>query len=186
MAAQSRARLPRSYFDWSDMVKLNRSGFFPYTPATNLLYGLRESLVMLDEEGLPAVFARHGRHAAAARAAVAHWGFEIVCQEPAECSSVLTAVLVPDGHDADRLRATILEQFDMSLGTGLGRLAGRAFRIGHLGAFNDLMLAGTLSGVEMGLRLAGVPHRPGGVMAALDVLAPAESLQAEGSGARRV
>jgi alanine-glyoxylate transaminase/serine-glyoxylate transaminase/serine-pyruvate transaminase len=170
--ASSRAGLARAYFDWAEMLKHNKAGFFPYTPATNLLFGLRESLAMLREEGLTNVYRRHDRHAQATRAAVQAWGLEIVCQDPREHSSVLTAVLLPDGHNADRLRATILDHFDMSLGTGLGRLAGRAFRIGHLGAFNDVMLAGTLSGIEMGLRLAGVPHRSGGVMAALERLTP--------------
>jgi alanine-glyoxylate transaminase/serine-glyoxylate transaminase/serine-pyruvate transaminase len=171
LAASRTARLPRSYWDWGEMLKANQQGFFPYTPATNLLYGLREALQMLEEEGLSNVFRRHQRHAAATRAAVRAWGLELVCEEPSEYSSTLTAVLTPEGHDADRLRAIILERFDMSLGTGLGRLAGRAFRIGHLGALNDPTLAGTLSGVEMGLRAAGVPHRPGGVMAALECLA---------------
>jgi alanine-glyoxylate transaminase/serine-glyoxylate transaminase/serine-pyruvate transaminase len=175
LAAYEGAKLPRSYFDWAEMLRTTRSGFFPYTPATNLLFGLRESLAMLQEEGLEQVFSRHDRHAAATRAAVEAWGLEIVCQDPREYSSVLTAVLLPEGHDANALRAVILDHFDMSLGTGLGRLAGRAIRIGHLGAFNDLMLAGTLAGVEMGLRLAGVPHRAGGMMAALGVLAPAET-----------
>jgi len=173
LAASRTAKLPRSYFDWHEMLKANQSGFFPYTPATNLLYGLREALHMLREEGLTNVFRRHARHGDATRAAVRAWGLEIVCEEPREYSNSLTAVLVPDGHDADRLRQIILETFDMSLGTGLGKLAGKVFRIGHLGAFNDLMLSATLSGVEMGLRLAGVPHRAGGVMAALDHLAPA-------------
>ncbi len=171
LSAGTRATLARSYFDWGEMVRLNRSGFFPYTPATNLLYGLKEALAMLQEEGLENVFRRHDRHASATRAAVRAWGLEIVCDEPAEQSSVLTAVFVPEGHDADRLRQVILEHFDMSLGTGLGTLAKRVFRIGHLGSFNDLMLAGTLSGIEMGLHLAGIPHTDGGVMAALDVLA---------------
>jgi alanine-glyoxylate transaminase/serine-glyoxylate transaminase/serine-pyruvate transaminase len=174
LAASRTAKLPRSYFDWQEMLKSNESGFFPYTPATNLLYGLREALRMLQEEGLPAVFRRHARHAEATRAAVRAWGLPIVCEEPLEHSNSLTAVLMPEGHDADRLRQIILDRFDMSLGTGLGQLAGKAFRIGHLGDFNDLMLAGTLSGVEMGLRLAGVPYREGGVMAALDHLAPAD------------
>jgi alanine-glyoxylate transaminase/serine-glyoxylate transaminase/serine-pyruvate transaminase len=177
LAASAEAKLPRSYFDWSEMLKINRAGFFPYTPATNLLYGLREAIAMLHEEGLSKVFARHARHAEATRAAVRAWGLEIVCAEPREYSPVLTAVLVPEGSDADRLRTTILDEFDMSLGTGLGKLAGKAFRIGHLGWFNDLMLAGTLAGVEMGLRSAGVPHRRGGVMAALDVLAPAATVE---------
>lgn len=172
MSASTTARLPRSYFDWQEMTQANRAGFFPYTPATNLLYGLREALIMLAEEGLANVFRRHARHADATRAAVRAWGLEILCAEPLEYSNVLTAVLMPDGHNADRVREVILERFDMSLGTGFGKVAGKVFRIGHLGAFNDLMLMGTLSGVEMGLRMTGVPHKEGGVMAALDSLAP--------------
>ena len=148
----------------------SKTGFFPYTPAINLIYGLQEALCMLQEEGLANVFLRHARHAEAARAAVRAWGLEIVCREPREYSGVVTAVYTPAGHDPDRLRATILEHFDMSLGAGLGKLAGKVFRIGHLGHFNDLMLAGTLGGIEMGLRLAGVPHQDGGVMAALECL----------------
>jgi alanine-glyoxylate transaminase/serine-glyoxylate transaminase/serine-pyruvate transaminase len=174
LTANTSARLPRSYWDWQEMLKTNRSGFFPYTPATNLLYGLREALQMLHEEGLPNVFRRHDRHAEATRAAVRAWGLEIVCQEPLEYSSSLTAVFTPAGHDADRLRTIILENFDMSLGSGLSQLAGKVFRIGHLGSFNDLMLAGTLSGIEMGLRLAGVPHKEGGVTAALHRLVETE------------
>jgi alanine-glyoxylate transaminase/serine-glyoxylate transaminase/serine-pyruvate transaminase len=170
LAASRSARLPKSYWDWQDMLKHNQSGYFPYTPATNLLYALREALRMLQEEGLPSVFKRHDRYAEATRAAVKTWGLEIVCEDPAEYSSVMTAVFTPDGHNADALRKVILENYDMSLGAGLGKLVGRAFRIGHLGHFNDLMLAGTLSGVEMGLRLARVPHREGGVMAALQCL----------------
>src|SRR5579864_9550147 len=165
------ARLPRSYWDWQEMLKPNRNGFFPYTPPTNLLYGLREALKMMQEEGLSNIFKRHNRYAEATRAAVRAWGLEIVCEEPREYSSSLTAVFIPEGHDADKLRAVILEHFDMSLGAGLSKFAGKVFRIGHLGAFNDLMLAGTLCGVEMGLRLAGVPHKEGGVMAALNSLA---------------
>jgi alanine-glyoxylate transaminase/serine-glyoxylate transaminase/serine-pyruvate transaminase len=174
LAANRSARLPRSYWDWQEMLGTNRSGFFPFTPATTLLYGLRESLAMLLEEGMPNVFRRHARHAEATRMAVRAWGLEIVCEEPREYSSSLTAVFMPPGHDADRLRKIILENFDMSLGAGLSKLAGKVFRIGHLGSFNDLMLAGTLSGVEMGFRLAGVPHQPGGVTAALESLAPVE------------
>lgn len=170
LAANKVASLPRYYWDWQEMLKPNRSGFFPYTPATNLLYGLREALLMLQEEGLANVFHRHARHGEATRAAVRAWGMEIVCEDPREYSNSLTAVFMPEGHNADKLRETILEHFDMSLGTGLSRLAGRVFRIGHLGNFNDLMLAGTLSGVEMGLQLAGVPHRRGGVAAALESL----------------
>jgi alanine-glyoxylate transaminase / serine-glyoxylate transaminase / serine-pyruvate transaminase len=172
LAANKVAKLPRSYWDWQEMLKQNSAGFFPYTPATNLLYGLREALHMMHEEGLPNVFHRHLRHAEATRAAVRAWGLEIVCEESLEYSSSMTAVFTPEGHSADRLREIVLENFDMSLGAGLGKLAGKAFRLGHLGSFNDLMLAGTLSGVEMGLRLAGVPHKHGGVMAALDGLAP--------------
>jgi alanine-glyoxylate transaminase / serine-glyoxylate transaminase / serine-pyruvate transaminase len=171
LEAAKSAKLPRSYWDWREMARNNAGGFFPYTPATNLLYGLDEAIAMLEEEGLENVFARHARHAEATRRAVAAWGLELVAVDPAERSNSLTAVLTPEGVDADRLRALIAERFDMSLGTGLGRLAGRAFRIGHLGDFNDLMLAGTLCGVEMGLALAGAPHRKGGVGAALDFLA---------------
>jgi alanine-glyoxylate transaminase/serine-glyoxylate transaminase/serine-pyruvate transaminase len=171
LAANRTARMPRSYFDWQDMLKANEKGFFPYTPATNLLYGLREALAMLREEGLANVYRRHARHGQATRAAVRHWQLEVLCEEPLECSDTVTAVRVPDGHDADRLRQVILDACDMSLGTGLGKLAGKVFRIGHLGSFNDLMLSGTLAGVEMGLRLAGMPHREGGVMAAVASLA---------------
>ena len=171
LRATEKARLPRSYWDWQEMLKPNRSGFFPYTPPTNLLYGLREALRIMREEGLANIFKRHDRHAEATRAAVRAWGLEIVCEEPREYSSSLTAVFTPEGHDADKLRAVILENFDMSLGAGLGKFAGKVFRIGHLGAFNDLTLAGTLCGVEMGMRLAGVPHKEGGVLAALDSLA---------------
>ena len=175
LSANKNARLPRSYWSWQDMLEHNRTGFFPYTPATNLLYGLREALRMLQEEGLPNVFRRHERHAEATRAAVRAWGLDIVCEEPLEYSSSLTGVFTPEGHSADQLRKIILENFDMSLGSGLGKLAGKVFRIGHLGSFNDLMLAGTLSGIELGLRLAGVPHKDGGVMAALNILAPADN-----------
>ncbi len=155
------------------MLASNSTGYFPYTPATSLLYGLREAINMLNEEGLANVFTRHTRHGTATRAAVAAWGLETVCADPAQHSAALTAVLMPDSHSADGLREIILENFDMSLGTGLGQLADKAFRIGHLGSFNDLMLAGTLSGVEMGLKLAGVPHASGGVQAALDLLTDA-------------
>jgi alanine-glyoxylate transaminase/serine-glyoxylate transaminase/serine-pyruvate transaminase len=174
LAAGKKARLPRSYWDWEHILKPNANGFFPYTPATNLLFGLREALHMLSEEGWANVFRRHQRHAEATRAAVRAWGLDIVCEDPREYSGSLTAIYTPDGHDADRLRAVTLEHFDMSLGAGLGKLAGKVFRIGHLGSFNDLMLIGTLGGVEMGLRLAGVPHKDGGVMAALDSLTVAE------------
>jgi alanine-glyoxylate transaminase / serine-glyoxylate transaminase / serine-pyruvate transaminase len=176
LGAAKTARLPRSYWDWEAMLETGRTGFFPYTPGTNLLFGLREALAMLlDEEGLPAVFARHARHAEATRRAVAGWGLELLCADPREYSNSLTAVMLPAGFDADRLRQIILEAFDMSLGTGLGRLKGRVFRIGHLGHFNDLMLSGTLCGVEMGLHRAGIPHRAGGVAAALEFLSAANS-----------
>src|ERR1700692_1280195 len=178
LAANKSAKLPRSYWDWQEMLKHNRNGSFPYTPATNLLFALREALHMLHEEGLPNVFARHNRHAEATRAAVRAWGLEIVCAEPKEYSSSLTAAFTPEGHDSDLLRRLVLEHFDMSLGAGLGKLKGRAFRIGHLGSFNDLMLAGTLSGVEMGLRLARMPHQDGGVAAARNSRAPAVAVPA--------
>jgi alanine-glyoxylate transaminase/serine-glyoxylate transaminase/serine-pyruvate transaminase len=173
LKASKSAKLPRSYWNWEEIIAANRTGYFPYTPATNLLYGLRESLAMLMEEGLQNVFARHARHAESTRRAVRAWGLEILCAVPEEYSNSLTAVMMPAGHDADALRKIILEAYDMSLGTGLGRLAGKVFRIGHLGDFNDLTLAGTLAGVEMGLALANVPHKKGGVLAALDYLAEA-------------
>jgi alanine-glyoxylate transaminase / serine-glyoxylate transaminase / serine-pyruvate transaminase len=171
--ASRSARLPRSYWSWEHMLAFNASGFFPYTPATNLLFGLREALRMLRDEGLTAVFARHLRHAEAARAAVRAWALDIACEREDECSPVVTTVMMPDGHDADRLRTLVLERFNMALGAGLGRLKGRAFRIGHLGDFNDLMLMGTLCGVEMGLALTGVPFRRGGVDAAMEALSGA-------------
>jgi alanine-glyoxylate transaminase/serine-glyoxylate transaminase/serine-pyruvate transaminase len=170
LAASKSAKLARSYWDWDAMLGANQSGYFPYTPGTNLLYGLREALAMMREEGLENVFARHNRHAEATRRAVRAWGLEILCLNPDEYSSSLTAVLLPAGHNADELRKVILERFNMSLGSGLGKLQGKVFRIGHLGDFNDLMLAGTLSGVEMGLAVGGVPHAKGGVQAALDYL----------------
>jgi len=175
LAAKESAGLPCGYWDWTPILAANAAGFFPYTPATNLLYGLREALRMLDEEGLAAVFARHQRHATATRAAVRAWGLEVLCADEREHSGSLTAVLLPDGQDADAVRALILERFDMSLGTGLGRLAGKVFRIGHLGHFNDLTLAGTLAGVQLGLQLAGVPIKPGGVEAALEALREAQA-----------
>ncbi|MBI2317660.1 MAG: aminotransferase class V-fold PLP-dependent enzyme [Betaproteobacteria bacterium] len=170
LAAAKSAKLPKSYWGWEEMLAANKNGYFPYTPATNLLYGLREALAMLKEEGLEAVFARHARHAEATRRAVRAWGLEVLCLESAEYSNSLTAVLLPAGGDADRLRQIILEAFDLSLGTGLGKLAGKVFRIGHRGDFNDLMLAGTRAGVEMGLALAGISHRGDGVRAALEYL----------------
>ncbi len=184
LAASRSAGMARSYWDWASMLGPNETGFFPYTPATNLLYGLAEAIDMLREEGLDNVFRRHHRHAEATRRAVRAWGLEVLCRRPEEYSSSLTAVRVPEGHSADALRRTILETFDMSLGNGLGRLADSVFRIGHLGAFNDLMLAGTLSGIEMGLRLAGVPHRRGGVDAALSCLADAASRDAAAPSGR--
>jgi len=170
MEAHASSTLPRSYWDWDDQLKLNEGGFFPYTPATNLLYGMEEALIMLREEGLEQVFARHDLFCQATLAAVRAWGLETVSTNASEASRAATAVALPDGHDADALRALILERFDMSLGTGLGKFKGKVFRIGHLGDLNALSLMGTLSGVEMGLRLAGVPHEPGGVLAAMDIL----------------
>ncbi|MCJ2032336.1 aminotransferase class V-fold PLP-dependent enzyme [Methylobacterium sp. J-043] len=169
-AAGKSNNLPRSYWDWEEMLKPNANGYFPYTPATNLLYGLREAVAILLEEGLDNVFARHQRLAAATRAAVEAWGLEVLCRNPDEHSPVLTAVMMPEGHSADAFRARVLEKFDMSLGAGLSKLADRIFRIGHLGETNDLTLMGALSGVEMGLAAAGVPHRPGGVLAAMTTL----------------
>jgi alanine-glyoxylate transaminase/serine-glyoxylate transaminase/serine-pyruvate transaminase len=160
----------RSYWDWQDVIAINKIGTWPYTPATNLLFGLKEAIAMLEEEGLDHVFARHKRHSAATRAAVKAWGLETQCQEQGSHSPALTAVVMPDGHDADNFRRIVLEHFDMSLGTGLNKIKGKAFRIGHIGHFNDLMLMGTLSGIEMGLDLAKVPHRSGGVQAAMEVL----------------
>jgi alanine-glyoxylate transaminase/serine-glyoxylate transaminase/serine-pyruvate transaminase len=168
-AAES-AKLPRSYWDWRPMLEANKTGYFPYTPGTNLLYGLNEAVKMLLEEGLENVFARHDRHAEATRRAVQTWGLEVQCLDPRHYSSSLTAVRLPEGHSADGLRTTILEKYNMSLGNGLGILKDRVFRIGHLGDFNDLQLIGTLGGVEMGLRVAGVPHKTGGAQAAIDYL----------------
>ena len=168
--AYKNSKLAKSYWDWEPMLKNNVNGFFPYTPATNLFYGLDEAINMLLEEGLENVFARHQRHAEATRLAVKAWGLEILCKNPDEYSNSLTAVLMPEGHDSDALRKVILDNFNMSLGMGLNKIKGKVFRIGHLGDFNDLMLAGTLSGVEMGLAKSGVPFKKGGVMAALDYL----------------
>jgi alanine-glyoxylate transaminase / serine-glyoxylate transaminase / serine-pyruvate transaminase len=171
LTAAQRAGLARAYFDWQPMLAAAETGTFPYTPATNLLFGLRESLAMFEEEGLASVYVRHARHAEATRRAVRGWGLEIVCAEPGDYSTTLTAVTVPDGHDADRLRELILDRFNMSLGAGLGRLAGRVFRIGHLGDLSDLTLAGALCGVQMGLSSAGVPIAGDGVARALEYLA---------------
>ena len=182
LAASKSARLPRSYWEWQPMLAQNATGFFPYTPATNLLYGLREALIMLREEGLQNVFARHHRHGEATRRAVRAWGLENVTLDPREYSDSVTAIYTPAGHSADQFRGAVLERFNMPLGTGLGKLQNKVFRIGHLGDFNDLMLAGCLSGVEMGLDLAGVPHQKGGVAAALQYLT--ESVTVEHAVAR--
>ena len=170
LAIASKGGMRRSYWDWEEQIAANKDGAFPFTPATNLLYGLAEAIDMLHEEGLNNVFKRHDRHAAATRKAVQAWGLEVLCQEPKDYSSALTAVLLPDGHNADAFRAGVLQNFNMSLGNGLAKLAGKVFRIGHLGDFNDLMLLGTLSGVEMGLSLANIPHQKGGVDAAMNML----------------
>lgn len=170
MAANKTAGLQRSYWDWADMAGPNMTGYFPYTPSTNLLYGLNEAIDMLHEEGLDNVFSRHQRHGRATRAAVRAWGLEVLCSKQGQESGVLTAVLVPEGHSADQFRATTLEHYNMSLGNGLSKVADRVFRIGHLGDFNDLMLVATLAGVEMGLKKAGVPHSSGGVNAAMELL----------------
>jgi alanine-glyoxylate transaminase / serine-glyoxylate transaminase / serine-pyruvate transaminase len=170
LAAAERARLLKGYWDWAPILQANERGYYPYTPATNLLYGLREALLMLEEEGLSTVFARHARHGEATRAAVRGWGLDILCADEREYSNSLTAVRLGEEHDADKVRQIVLDRFDMSLGTGLGRLAGRVFRIGHLGHFNDLTLAGTLAGVHMGLELAGVAIDRAGLEAALEVL----------------
>jgi alanine-glyoxylate transaminase/serine-glyoxylate transaminase/serine-pyruvate transaminase len=177
LAASEHAKLPRSYWEWSEMIAANATGYFPYTPATNLLYGLHEALEMLFAEGLPQVFARHDRFAEATRRAARAWGLEILCVNPTEYSSSLTALIVPEGHSADAFRKIVLERFNMSLGQGLGKVSGKIFRIGHLGYFNELMLCGTLAGVEMGLKLAGIPHRTGGVDAAMAYLAQTPTAQ---------
>jgi len=170
LESYKKSKLPRSYFDWGQMLKNNKNGFYPYTPAINLLYGLNEAINMLLEEGLENVFARHKRHAEATRLAVEAWGLEILAKNPIERSDSITAILVPEGCDADNLRKIIYDNYDMSLGTGLNKVKGKVFRIGHMGDFNDLMLAGTLAGVEMGLKQSGIPFKSGGIMAALDFL----------------
>jgi alanine-glyoxylate transaminase/serine-glyoxylate transaminase/serine-pyruvate transaminase len=167
LRASKTNKMPRSYWDWEDMLGPNAKGFFPYTPATNLLQGLREAIKMLLEEGLDNVFRRHQRLASAARAAVQAWGLEVLCAEPSEYSPVLTGVLLPSGYDADQLRELILQRYNMSLGAGLGKVSGKVFRIGHLGNCNELVLMAALTGVEMGLSAAGIPHRAGGVTAAM-------------------
>lgn len=179
LAASKAARLPKAYWSWAEMLKINAEGFFPYTPATTLLYGLDAAIDMLHEEGLDAVFARHLRHAEATRRAVRTWGLEIVCSNPKYYSPVLTGVLLPHGHNADGLRKTALEAFDISLGTGLSKLASRAFRIGHLGDINDLTLVGALAGVEMALAISKVPHTAGGVTAAMQYLSETTAHRAQ-------
>jgi alanine-glyoxylate transaminase/serine-glyoxylate transaminase/serine-pyruvate transaminase len=175
LAAAKNAKLPKSYWGWEEMIAANKGGFFPYTPATNMLYALGEAIDMLHEEGLENVFARHDRHAEATRRAARAWGLDILCKEPRHYSSSLTAIMMPAGHDADNFRKVALEHFDVSLGTGLSKVAGKVFRIGHLGDTNDLTIIGALAGVEMGLALAGVPHRKGGVQVAMDYFADAQS-----------
>ena len=171
LATSKQSKTPKLFWSWEEMIPHNKNGYFPYTPATNMLYALSTAIDMLHEEGLDNVFARHHRHAEATRRAVKAWGLEILCNNPKDYSPVLTAVLLPAGHDADALRKTILDHFDLSLGTGLSKVAGKVFRIGHLGDTNDLTILGTLAGVEMGLGLARVPHTPGGVTAAIQYLA---------------
>jgi alanine-glyoxylate transaminase/serine-glyoxylate transaminase/serine-pyruvate transaminase len=168
--ASKKAKLLRSYWDWQPLIQAGETGFFPFTPATTLLFGLKEAIAMLEEEGLENVFARHDRLAEATRRAVAGWGLDVLCADPRAHSSTLTAVMMPPGHDADAFRRIVLERFDMSMGAGLGKVAGKVFRIGHLGWLNELMLMGTLAGVEMGLAASGVPHRRGGVEAAMAYL----------------
>jgi alanine-glyoxylate transaminase / serine-glyoxylate transaminase / serine-pyruvate transaminase len=168
LAATKTGKLPKSYFAWDEMIASNKDGFFPYTPATNLLYGLAEAVDMLHEEGLDRVFARHDRHAEGVRRAVKAWGLEVLCKDPKYYSSVLTGVVMPEGHNADNLRKTALDHFDVSLGTGLAKVAGKVFRIGHLGDTNDLTVIAALAGVEMALSLGNVPHKPAGVAAAMN------------------
>jgi alanine-glyoxylate transaminase/serine-glyoxylate transaminase/serine-pyruvate transaminase len=175
LSVAKNSKLPKSFWGWDEMIASNKTGFFPYTPATNMLYALGEAIDMLHEEGLENVFARHDRHAEATRRATRAWGLEILCKEPRHYSSSLTALMMPAGHDADNFRKVALEHFDVSLGTGLSKVAGKVFRIGHLGDTNDLTIIGALAGVEMGLGLAGVPHRKGGVQAAMDYFAAAAS-----------
>lgn len=171
LEASKTATFKRHFWDWNDMLKANEAFFYPSTPCTNLLFGLRESIKMLEEEGLENVFARHDRFAEATRRAVRAWGLEVLCENPEEYSSVLTAVMMPEGSGADNLRKVILDNFDMSLGNGLGKVADKVFRIGHLGDLNDLSLLGTLAGVEMGLGLGNINHQKGGVAEAMNYLA---------------
>ena len=181
LEATKGSKLPKSFWSWQEMLGPNRNGFFPYTPSTNLMYGLREAIAMMHEEGLDNVFARHQRHAEATRRAVRAWGLEIQCLNEAEHSPVLTAVRMPEGHDEAAFRKVVLEHFDMSLGSGLGKVACKVFRIGHLGDFNDLTLVGTLAGVGMGLEIAGIPHTRGGVTAAMNYLAEAHKAAPAGT-----
>jgi alanine-glyoxylate transaminase / serine-glyoxylate transaminase / serine-pyruvate transaminase len=188
LEASKKAKLPRAYWDWQPLLQAGDTGFFPFTPASTLIFGLKEAIAMLEEEGFENVFARHDRLAEATRRAAAGWGLEVLCADPHAYSSTLTAVMLPAGHDADAFRRVVLERFDMSLGAGLGKVTGKVFRIGHLGWFNELMLMGTLAGVEMGLAAAGVPHRKGGVEAAMTYLtgnARAASAPAPAVAARR-
>src|SRR6267154_5552409 len=185
LAASKTAALPRSFWSWEEMLEPNQSGYFPYTPATNLLFGLREAIsILVDEEGLDNVFRRHARHGEATRRAVHAWGLGLLCLEPREYSNSLTAVLMPEGFDEAKFRQVVLENFDLSLGAGLGKVKGKVFRIGHLGDFNDLMLCATLCGVEMGLEQFDVPFRKGGVMAALDYLSGGDSFPSDRQPAR--
>ena len=170
IAAGASSQMPKSYWSWDDVLPSNETGLFPYTPATNLLLGLREALLMMEAEGWSSIYARHARLAEATRRAVATWGLENYCAIPEKSSNTVTTVLVPEDTSADQLRAVILERYDMSLGAGLGILADKVFRIGHLGSFNELMMTGTLAGIEMGLHAAGIPHSTGGVTAALEYL----------------
>jgi alanine-glyoxylate transaminase/serine-glyoxylate transaminase/serine-pyruvate transaminase len=175
LAANKTSKLPKSFFAWDEMLAMNKVGFFPYTPATQMLHGLAEGIEMLHEEGLDNVFARHHRLAEATRRAVKHWGLETICRDPKYYSPTLTAVLLPEGHDADAFRALALENFNISFGSSFGRFAGKYFRIGHLGDVNDASMMGGLAATEMALALAGIPHKKGGVQAAMDYLVSAHS-----------
>ena len=185
LAASKKGGMPRSFWDWDEMIAANAKGFFPYTPATNLIQGLKVALDLLEAEGLDNVFARHDRAAEATRRCVEHWGLEVNCRQDDAHSSSLTAVRVPEGHSADKLRAEILARCNMSLGNGLGPLADKVFRIGHLGDFSDLMVTGTLTGVEIGMKATGIPYRPGGIEAAIAVLAGNSAPEALRTAPRR-
>ncbi len=175
LAAAKDSKLPKSFWSWEDMLNMNKLGFFPYTPATQMLHGLAVAIDMLHEEGLDNVFARHDRLAEATRRAVRGWGLEILCRDPKYYSPTVTAVLLPDGHDADAFRNLALDHFNISYGMSFGRFAGKFFRIGHLGDTNDLTMMGALAGTEMALSLAGIPHKKGGVQAAMDYLVSAHT-----------